>query len=63
MANERRAPYDYFMTVCGPVPFGRMIESARGPLDLIAADGTLIGGAEMLPAEATASAWHSGQSG
>jgi hypothetical protein len=61
MANERRAPYDYFMMVCGPVPFGRMIESARGPLDLIAADGTLVGGAEMLPAEA--SAWHSGQSG
>lgn len=63
MANERRAPYDYFMTVCGPVPFGRMIEAARGPLDLIAADGTFADGAELPSAAATVSPRRSGQSG
>lgn len=40
MANEKRAPYDYFMMVCGPIPFTRMTEAARGPLDLISADGS-----------------------
>jgi hypothetical protein len=28
------------MMVCGPVPFTRMIAAARGPLDLLAPDGT-----------------------
>jgi hypothetical protein len=45
MANEKRAPYDYFMMICGPVPFARMIATARGPLDLIAADGSFSGAA------------------
>jgi hypothetical protein len=43
MANEKRAPYDYFMFVGGPVPFERMIAAARGPLDLIAVDGAFAG--------------------
>ncbi len=42
MANERRGTYDYFMMVCGPVPFARIIAEPRGPVDAIAADGSYI---------------------
>ncbi len=41
MANERRALYDYFMLVCGPVWFQRVIRQPNGPDDLFAADGSL----------------------
>jgi hypothetical protein len=41
MANERRALYDYFMLVSGPVPFRRTINQPNGPDDLFAADGSL----------------------
>ena len=41
MANERRALYDYFMLMCGPVPFARIIVQPNGPDDLYAADGSL----------------------
>jgi len=41
MANERRAPYDYFMLVCGPAPFWATVNAANGPIDLYAADGSL----------------------
>jgi pimeloyl-ACP methyl ester carboxylesterase len=39
MANDRRAPYDYFMMVAGPVPFADWTTSPAGFLDFIAADG------------------------
>jgi len=39
MANDRRAPYDYFMMVAGPVPFTAWTTSPAGFLDFIAADG------------------------
>jgi hypothetical protein len=41
MANERRAVYDYFMLMCGPVPFARTIWQPNGPDDFYAADGSL----------------------
>jgi hypothetical protein len=40
MANDRRAPYDYFLMVCGPVAFTDWTISPLGFLDFIAADGT-----------------------
>jgi pimeloyl-ACP methyl ester carboxylesterase len=39
MANDRRAPYDYFLMVCGPVPFSDWTMSPLGLLDFVAADG------------------------
>jgi pimeloyl-ACP methyl ester carboxylesterase len=49
MANERRAPYDYFMMICGPIPFMRYAVNAKGPADLIALDGALIDPAMPAP--------------
>ena len=49
MANERRTPYDYFMLMCGPVPFTRTIMEPNGPVDLYAADGALREAAEAKP--------------
>ncbi|MBV8418931.1 MAG: alpha/beta fold hydrolase [Hyphomicrobiales bacterium] len=40
MANDRRAPYDYFLMVCGPAPFRDWTTSPVGLLDFVAADGT-----------------------
>jgi pimeloyl-ACP methyl ester carboxylesterase len=40
MANDQRAPYDYFLMVCGPVSFRDWTESPAGLLDFVAADGT-----------------------
>src|SRR5262245_33002119 len=42
MANERRTTYDYFMMVCGPLPFSRTVLAVRGPAELIAMDGSVI---------------------
>jgi hypothetical protein len=50
MANERRALYDYYMTVCGPIPFVRSVLAHGGPTDLIAMDGALVDGATPRPA-------------
>jgi hypothetical protein len=41
MANERRTAYDYYMMVCGPVPFEAMVKTHDGPEALFAADGAL----------------------
>ena len=49
MANERRTIYDYFMLMCGPVPFARTIIQPNGPDDLYAADGSLRGVVECNP--------------
>jgi pimeloyl-ACP methyl ester carboxylesterase len=40
MANDRRAPYDYFLMACGPVSFANWTTSPLGFLDFLAADGT-----------------------
>jgi pimeloyl-ACP methyl ester carboxylesterase len=40
MANDRRAPYDYYLLTCGPVAFHDWTASPEGLLDFVAADGT-----------------------
>jgi hypothetical protein len=42
MANERRTMYDYFMLVCGPLPFATMLAAAHGPAALFAEDGSCV---------------------
>jgi len=42
MANERRTMYDYFMLVCGPMPFSTMLGAARGPAELFSDDGSAV---------------------
>ena len=42
MANERRSTYDYFMMVCGPIPFARCTLAPTGPVELIASDGAVV---------------------
>ena len=56
MANDRRAPYDYFMMVAGPVPFSAWTTSPAGLLDFIAADGSCRGSSGRTTAATTASA-------
>jgi hypothetical protein len=41
--NDRRAPYDYFMLLCGPVPVERQVREAEGAASLIGPDGALLG--------------------
>jgi hypothetical protein len=50
MANDQRAPYDYFMLVCGPLPIAAW---ARDPLGTLAA---FDGGGALIRARASASA-------
>jgi hypothetical protein len=40
MANDRRAPYDYYLMVNGPVPFAAWTTAPAGFLDFIAPDGS-----------------------
>ncbi|HEY6703966.1 MAG TPA: hypothetical protein VI010_07700 [Xanthobacteraceae bacterium] len=56
MANDRRAPYDYFMMVAGPVSFTAWTTSPAGFLDFIAADGGYRDGAHNAAAVTPASA-------
>jgi hypothetical protein len=41
MANDQRAPYDYFMLVCGPVPVASWAKDPSGMLAAFDADGRL----------------------
>jgi len=41
MANDRRAPYDYCMLLCGPVPVATWAEDPHGVLAAFAADASL----------------------
>jgi len=43
MANDRRAPYEYFMFVCGPVPVGAWARHGREVAASFAPDGALTG--------------------
>ena len=56
MANDRRAPYDYFMMVAGPVPFSAWTTSPAGLLDFIAVDGSCRGSSDRTAAATPASA-------
>jgi pimeloyl-ACP methyl ester carboxylesterase len=40
MANDKRAPYDYFMLVCGPVPIEEWAKNGRAVVARFAADGS-----------------------
>jgi hypothetical protein len=40
--NDRRATYDYFMLVCGPLPAERQFRLPEGPGSAIAPDGALL---------------------
>lgn len=57
-ANDRRAAYDYFMLVCGPLRAETLIRAQEGAMGLIGADGRLCrvpacdGGAVPAPADA-----------
>jgi hypothetical protein len=44
MASDRRAPYDYFLLVCGPVPVAAWARDPNGVLAAFAADGSLAAG-------------------
>lgn len=39
MANDVRAPYDFFMFACGPLPFPQIVAAQHGPADFIDAHG------------------------
>jgi hypothetical protein len=55
--NDLRAPYDYFMLVCGPLPVERQVFSRDGAMSAIGADGTLLETShEMEPAAPAAQA-------
>jgi hypothetical protein len=41
MANEKRAPYDYFMMICGPALFRSWMVSPAGLLDFMGTDAGL----------------------
>jgi hypothetical protein len=42
MANDQRAPYDYFMLVCGPLPVARWAKDPSAVLATFAADASLL---------------------
>jgi hypothetical protein len=41
MASDRRAPYDYFMLVCSPLPVTAWARNPKGVLAAFATDGAL----------------------
>jgi pimeloyl-ACP methyl ester carboxylesterase len=51
MANERRAPYDYYLMACGPVAFSEWTMAPLGFLDFVSPDGTLSNRAPVRTAE------------
>jgi hypothetical protein len=42
MANEKRAPYDFFMLACGPISVLPTAHAPGGPVDLFAPDGSAL---------------------
>jgi hypothetical protein len=40
--NDRRATYDYFMLLCGPIPVERQVRAKEGAASFIGPDGTLL---------------------
>jgi pimeloyl-ACP methyl ester carboxylesterase len=42
MANDKRAPYDYYLMACGPIPFLRWTTAASGFLDFVGASGIFL---------------------
>jgi len=57
--NDRRAPYDFFMLMCGPLTAEQQARSQDGAASAIGADGALlVGDATPRPAAQAASAMH-----
>jgi hypothetical protein len=52
MASDRRAPYDYFMLVCGPVPLAAWARDPKGVLAAFGEDGSLAADRVISPATA-----------
>ena len=52
MANDKRAPYDFFMLVCGPLPVTEWARDPLAVLDRFAADGALSSEANVVSANA-----------
>jgi pimeloyl-ACP methyl ester carboxylesterase len=50
MANELRSTYDFFMMICGPIPFARAVRASTGPVEFIAADGAFLNPDRSSPA-------------
>ena len=48
MANEKRAPYDYFMLVCGPISLLPTAQAAGGACDLFGEDGAVLAEPDMV---------------
>ena len=40
--NDRRAPYDYFMFVCGPLYAEQLVNSKEGAMQALDADGRFL---------------------
>jgi hypothetical protein len=53
MANDQRAPYDYFMLVCGPVPVATWAKDPQAALAAFDADARLAGERAATPAVAS----------
>jgi hypothetical protein len=45
--NDRRAPYDYFMLLCGPLPVDHQVRMPDGARSAISEDGTLLAGSRQ----------------
>jgi hypothetical protein len=45
--NDLRAPYDYFMAVCGPLPIESLVCSPDGAMGAVGADGRLLAASTM----------------
>lgn len=42
LANDQRAPFDFYAFVCAPVPFDTLVGTAEGPLSVFTAEGGLL---------------------
>lgn len=49
MANDVRAPYDFFMFACGPLSFTAIVAAPRGPAEFIGPDGRWLESATAVP--------------
>jgi hypothetical protein len=56
LANEKRAPYDYFMIALGPVPFAVLATDKEGAVNRFKPDGSLLSVAPFQPQPPTSAA-------
>lgn len=53
LANEMRAPYDFFMIALGPLALAALAASPNGPIGLFGADGSVLAAADTPPTTRT----------